>query len=31
MTEEKKVAARDTVGLVLMGSEEADVDRKSVV
>ena len=25
MTEEKKVAARDTVGLVLMGSEEADV------
>jgi len=25
MSEEKKVAARDTVGLVLMGSEEADV------
>ena len=25
MTEEKKIAARDTVGLVLMGSEEADV------
>ena len=25
MTEEKKVAARDTVGMVLMGSEEADV------
>jgi alkene monooxygenase coupling protein len=25
MTEEKKVAARETVGIVLMGSEEADV------
>ena len=25
MSEEKKIAARDTVGLVLMGSEEADV------
>ncbi len=25
MTDEKKVAARDTVGMVLMGSEEADV------
>jgi propane monooxygenase coupling protein len=25
MTEDKKVAARDTVGMVLMGSEEADV------
>lgn len=25
MSAEKKVAARDTVGLVLMGSEEADV------
>ena len=25
MTEENKIAARDTVGMVLMGSEEADV------
>jgi propane monooxygenase coupling protein len=25
MSEEKKIAARDTVGMVLMGSEEADV------
>ena len=25
MAEEKKIAARDTVGMVLMGSEEADV------
>jgi len=25
VTEEKKIAARDTVGMVLMGSEEADV------
>src|SRR5262245_5003066 len=25
MTEDKKVTARDTVGMVLMGSEEADV------
>jgi alkene monooxygenase coupling protein len=25
MTEAKKIAARDTVGMILMGSEEADV------
>ena len=25
MTEEKKIVARDTVGMILMGSEEADV------
>ena len=25
MSEEKKIAARDTVGMILMGSEEADV------